>query len=79
MVNLAKWYIFGGQIGVECDANKGYKWCKLAADQEDDMLGKAYQGYLLICGLGVGKDWEDGYELLVEAASQESNGVARGK
>jgi len=78
MLILATWYLFGEQDGVERDANNGYKWCKLAADQED-MAGKAYQGYCLIRGLGVEREKEDGYELLIEAASQQSNPVGRGK
>lgn len=81
MVTLAEWYLFGEtDLGVECDANEGYKWCKLAADEdEDEIVGKAYQGYCLIRGLGVETDWEDGYELLVEVASQESSDIGRGK
>jgi len=78
MVILSRWYLFGEQDGVKRDANKGYNWCKLAADQ-GDMTGKAYQGYCLIRGLGVERDWEDGYELLIEVASQQLNVVGRGK
>lgn len=76
MVILSLWYLFGEQDGVKRDANKGYNWCKLAADQ-GDMTGKAYQGYCLIRGLGVERDWEDGYELLIEVASQQLNVVGR--
>ena len=48
-------------------------------DQGDDM-NNAYHGYCLITGKeGVEKDWEEGFELLVEMASQKSNDKARGK
>ena len=79
MIKLAEWYLFGGQNGIDVDAEKAYHWCKLAADEEH-LLGKAYQGYCLTVGIGVDHDWEDGYELLFEVASnQHSNGAARGK
>ena len=79
MLRIGRWYLFGEQDGVECDAVQGYKWCKQAAEQ-DDMAGKAYQGYCLIRGLGVeSSDQWGGYELLAEAASQELNVVGRGK
>lgn len=79
MVKLSEWYLFGqADMGVERDEIEGFKWCKLAADQ-DDICGKAYEGYCLICGKGIESDWEDGYELLVEAASQDSNDIARGE
>ena len=75
MTLLARWNIFG-----EIDAanpKEGYLWCRRAAGQ-GSMVGKAYQGYCLIRGFGVEVDWEEGYELLVEAASEEDPG-GRGK
>ena len=79
MIKLAEWYLFGGQDGIDVDAQKAYHWCQLAA-YEEHMLGKAYQGYCLTVGIGTDNDWEDGYELLFEAASnQHSSGAARGK
>ncbi|KAL3771447.1 hypothetical protein ACHAW5_000102 [Stephanodiscus triporus] len=75
---LAKWYLFGGKDGIVCDAQKGYFWSKRAADLDNPMC-KAYQGVCLVRGCGVEKDWEDGYDLLVETASQELDCEARGK
>ena len=79
MIKLAEWYLFGEQDGIDKDAKKAYHWCKLASNEEH-VLGKAYLGYCLTVGIGVDHDWEDGYELLFEASSnQHSNGAARGK
>jgi hypothetical protein len=75
---LAKWYLFGGKDGIVCDAKLGYIWSKRAADLDNPMC-KAYQGVCLVRGYGVEKDWEDGYDLLVETASQEFDCEARGK
>jgi len=47
--------------------------------QCDDM-NNAYNGYCLITGKeGVERDWEEGFEILVEMASQKSNDRTRGK
>jgi hypothetical protein len=75
---LAKWYLFGDKDGIDRDAKLGYEWCERAADL-DNSLGKAYQGVCLVCGLGVERDFEEGNDLLVEAASQEVDDEARGK
>jgi hypothetical protein len=75
---LAKWYLFGDKDGIDRDAKLGYKWCERAADL-DNPFGKAYQGVCLVCGLGVERDFEEGNDLLVEAASQEVDDEARGK
>jgi len=49
-------------------------------EAQDNDMNNAYNGYCLITGKeGVEKDWEEGFELLVEAASQKSNDKARGK
>jgi len=49
-------------------------------ESQDDDMNNAYHGYCLITGKeGVEKDWEEGFELLVEMASQKSNQKARGK
>ena len=49
-------------------------------ESQDDDMNSAYHGYCLITGKeGVEKDWEEGFELLVETASQKSNDKARGK
>ena len=49
-------------------------------EAQDDDMNNAYHGYCLITGKeGVEKDWEEGFELLVETASQKSNDRARGK
>ncbi|KAL7538308.1 hypothetical protein ACHAXR_008453 [Thalassiosira sp. AJA248-18] len=78
MVIAAGWYLFGEKDGVERDSNKGYYWCKKAAEM-DNMTGKSYLGYCLICGLGIERpDWEDGYELLIEAANQNADATGRG-
>lgn len=78
MVILARWYLFGEQDGVDLDLSEGYFWSKKAGD-EDSMTGKAYQGFCLVRGLGVERDWEDGYELLIEAANQDLDTAGRGK
>ena len=71
MAILGKWYLSGEQKGIDYDADEGYRWSKMAADH-GDVTGKAYCGYCLIQGFGVEKDWEDGYEHLIEAASEKN-------
>jgi hypothetical protein len=75
---LAKWYLFGDKDGIGRNAKLGYEWCERAADL-DDSVGKAYQGVCLVRGLGVQRDFEEGYDLLIEAASQQIYDEARGK
>jgi len=49
-------------------------------ESQDDDMNNAYHGYCLITGKeGVEKDWEEGFEILVEMASQKSNDRARGE
>lgn len=79
MVNLATYYLFGHQEGIECSPTKGYHWLTKAAE-EDSIIAKAYQGYCFIRGLGVDRDWDEGFELLIEAANnQDSDVTGRGK
>lgn len=77
MSTLGRWYLFGEQSGIEYNAMKGYGWCKQASET-GDMIGKAYQGHCLVRGLGVDRDWKDGYELLIEVAVQD-DGDGRGE
>ena len=49
-------------------------------EAQDNDINNAYHGYCLITGKeGVEKDWEEGFEILVETAIQKSNDKARGK
>ncbi len=75
---LAKWYLFGDKDGIDRDVKLGYNLCERAADL-DYPYGKAYQGVCLVRGLGVEKSFEEGYDLLVEAASQKIDDEARGE
>ena len=68
MMRLARWRLFGERDSVERDVAEGYRLCRRASEQ-GDAVGKAYEGLCLVRGLGVDQDWEDGYELLIEAAS----------
>ena len=71
MAMLGRWYLFGEQEGVECNAKEGYKWVNEAAEK-DDVDGMAYKGICLIHGFGVDKDRNEGFDLLVDAANQGS-------
>lgn len=77
MLMLARWYLFGAD-GFDLDANQGYEWCKLAA-QQGNWVAKGYQGGCQILGCGAKENWEDGFELLVEVASQDDSDEARGE
>ena len=77
MVRLARWRLFGERDSVERDVAEGYRLCRRTSEQ-GDAVGKAYEGFCLVRGLGVDQDWEDGYELLIEAASQASDVRGRG-
>lgn len=68
---LSRWYIFGEKEGIQSDKSEAFKWCKKAADL-DNPDGKALEGYCYIHGFGVERDRDEGYELLVDAASEKS-------
>ncbi len=53
------------------DQSHFYQLTRMAA--EKDELAKVYQGICLIRGIGVDKDWNGGFELLIDVASQEES------
>lgn len=60
--------------------NAGEEISNTKHEAQDDDMNNAYHGYCLITGKeGVEKDWEEGFEILVETANQKSNEKARGK
>lgn len=75
MTTLGRWYLFGEQQGIDKDEPRGYDLVKRAAEGNDE--AKAYLGHCLIRGLGVEKNKEEGYIMLVETAT-EGKGVGRG-
>lgn len=54
------------------DRSHFYQLTRMAAEK-DDSLGKVYQGICLIRGIGVERDWNGGFELLIDVASQEES------
>ena len=68
---LGRWYIFGEKEGVDGDEFEAFKWCKQAADA-GDVDGIAYLGYCYIHGFGVERNFDDGFELLVDASGEGS-------
>jgi TPR repeat protein len=75
MTTLGRWYLFGEQQGIGKDEPRGYDLVKRAAEGNDE--AKAYLGHCLIRGLGVEKNKQEGYILLVETAT-DGRGVGRG-
>jgi TPR repeat protein len=72
MALLGRWYLLGEQEeGIECNAIEGYQWCEKAANG-GDADGMAYQGICLIHGYGVVTDYNDGFTLLIDAATEGS-------
>lgn len=51
------------------DQSQFYQLACMAASS----LGKVYQGICLIRGIGVERDWNGGFELLIDVASQEES------
>lgn len=72
---LGRWYLFGEKDELECDPEQGYEWSKKASDQ-GDCNGTALEAICLLHGYGVEKNWEDGFELLIEAATDGSGFAA---
>ena len=72
---IGRWYLFGEKEGIESNEDEAYRWCKKAADL-DDVDGMAYLGYCLIHGCGVDKNKEDGFELLVDSATERRSGMS---
>lgn len=73
MALLARWHLFGEQEGVDCDPTEGMNWCKKAiANRNSD--AKAYQAICLLHGYGddIEKNFDSGYEQLVESYHEES-------
>lgn len=76
MALLGRWHLFCEQDGLECKGDVdglayGYHLCKNAADK-DGVDGMACQGMCLIHGHGVGQNWSEGFELLIDAANEGS-------
>ncbi len=61
---------------VNGDQSHFYQLTRMAAEK-DDSTGKVYLGICLIRGIGVERDWNEGFELLIDVASQEESDGAK--
>ena len=76
MVALAQSYLFDEQHqSTDIDKSNFYRLVQRAA-AKDDPTGKVFQGICLIRGIGE-RDWSEGFELLVDVASQEESSDAK--
>ena len=74
MAHLGRWHLLNEAEGMKGNVTEGYDWCKKAADG-GDCNGMAYQAIWLIHGNDEKKrekNWNGGFELLVEAANEGS-------
>ena len=72
MALLGRWHLLNEADEMKGNATEGYDWCKKAADG-GDCNGMAYQAIWLIHGNDeTEKNWNGGFELLVEAANEGS-------
>ena len=69
---LARSHLFDEQHLSFDDKSRFYQLTRTSAEQ-DDSTGKVYQGICLIRGIGVESDWNEGFELLVDVASEEES------
>jgi len=68
MVELAELYLSGK--GVDKDEKAAYRWFEKASEQECQ-TGIARVGDCLFAGIGVEQDYQEGYQTLIESASEE--------
>mmetsp|Transcript_25931 Transcript_25931/g.43997 ORF Transcript_25931/g.43997 Transcript_25931/m.43997 type:complete len:269 (+) Transcript_25931:221-1027(+) len=69
---LARSHLFDEQHLSFDDKSRFYQLTRTSAEQ-DDSTGKVYQGICLIRGIGVESDWNEGFELIVDVASEEES------
>lgn len=73
ITTLAQSYLFDEQHQ-SADSEKRYFYqLAHAAAAKDNATGKVYQGICLIRGIGIETGWSEGFELLVDVASQEES------
>ena len=71
MTTLAQSYLFDEQHQSTDSEKKYFYQLAHTAAAKDNATGKVYQGICLIRGIGIQTDWSEGFELLVDVASQE--------
>ena len=64
MIELAKMYLSGK--GTTKDEEKAYHWFDEASEESDIAIAWVADCYLV--GVGVGRDYHEGYQTLLEAA-----------
>ena len=69
MVELGEMYLKGDVV--DRDEEEAYAYFE-GASEEDDEIGTARKADCLLIGTGVTKDFQSGYEILVEAAAEGS-------
>ena len=70
MVELGEMYLKGNAGG---DAAKAFELFERASELEDE-IGTVRKADCLLTGTGVEKDFDEGYQLLVEAAQMDESG-----
>ncbi|KAL7496188.1 hypothetical protein ACHAWT_004410, partial [Skeletonema menzelii] len=76
IVALAQSYLFE-EHHQSTDSDKSYFYQLVHGAAAKDYTHKVLQGICLIRGIGIERDWSEGFELLVDVASQEESSDAK--
>ena len=71
MIDLARLHLFEEEHQRDCDRDESNFYHVTSIVAENDVLGRVYLGMCLIRGVGVEKNFAEGFELLVDVAAKD--------